>query len=243
MYKYFLTGTTAIVSLMVGQVLGKFYLTEQYINGTWTLFDATINLAFFAGIIILFLGLFRLGFLFRYICQPAINGFMAGSGLTILINQFSKVFGVHVDTTEVPYLVFGKTLINLHHSTIDAAFGISALIYLYGVKHLSLYLMRRYPKYNRAIFFFSITRSIIVLIFSTLLCFMINHFGHFESSPMTVIGVIPPGLNHIAVPKLNTSLLSMFISDLPGIVILMVMEHGAIATSLGKLSEYRGINI
>lgn len=226
---------------MVGQVLGKFTASENYLSGAWTMEDASVNLALFSGLIVLLLGLFRLGFLFRYICQPAIAGFMAGSGLTIVINQFNKIFGVpHINTSEVPYLVFGKTLINLNHSTVDAAFGISALIYLYGVRYLSQHLMHRYPQYSRAIFFFNISRSIVVLVFSTLICFMVNRFGHFEKSPMSVIGIIEPGLNHIAVPTVKTDLVSFFLSDLPGIVVLMVMEHGAISTSLGRTAEYTG---
>lgn len=203
--------------------------------------DASITLSLFSGFIVLAIGLFRLGAIYQFICQPAIAGFMAGSGLTIVINQFNKIFGVpNINTSEAPYLVFGKTLINLHHSTVDAAFGVSALIYLYGVKYLSQYLMRKYPQHNRLVFFFNTSRSIIVLVFGTLLCFMINHFAHFTKSPITIIGDVPAGFNHMAVPTIKTDILGFFGSDLPGIVVLLVMEHGAISTSLGKTQDYKG---
>ncbi|KAL9549827.1 hypothetical protein PS6_005874 [Mucor atramentarius] len=233
-------GVSAITSLLVGQVIGKLMESEQYISGAWTLADAAITLSLFSGLIVLAIGVFRLGAIYQFICQPAIAGFMAGSGLTIVINQFNKIFGVpNINTSEAPYLVFGKTLINLHHSTVDAAFGVSALIYLYGVKYLAQYLMRKYPQHNRLIFFFNTSRSIIVLVFGTLLCFMINHFGQFATSPIKIIGDVPAGFNHMAVPVVKPDILGFFASDLPGIVVLLVMEHGAISTSLGKVQDYR----
>ncbi|KAG2193828.1 hypothetical protein INT47_004695 [Mucor saturninus] len=233
-------GVSAITSLMVGQVMGRFTSSPQFLSGEWTMADAAINLSLFSGLIVLGIGLLRLGAVFHFISQPAISGFMAGSGLTIVINQFSKIFGIpNINTSEVPYLVFGKTLIHLHKSTLDAAFGLTALAYLYGVKYLSIYLIRRYPQHNRLIFFFNTSRSIVVLVFATLICYMINHFGHFEKSPFTIIGVVPAGFGHMGVPQLKPDILSFFTGDLPGIIVLMIMEHGVISNSLGKISDYK----
>lgn len=221
--------------------MGRFTSSPQFLSGEWTMADAAINLSLFSGLIVLGIGLLRLGALFHFISQPAISGFMAGSGLTIVINQFSKIFGIpNINTSEVPYLVFGKTLIHLHKSTINAAFGLTALAYLYGVKYLSMYLIKKYPQHNRLIFFFNTSRSIVVLVFSTLICYMINHFGHFETSPFTIIGVVPAGFGHMGVPHLKPDILSFFTGDLPGIIVLMIMEHGVISNSLGKISDYKG---
>jgi sodium-independent sulfate anion transporter 11 len=226
---------------MVGQIMGKYVATAQYISGEWTLADVATTLSLFTGFIILFIGVFRLGALFHFISQPAVAGFIAGSGLTIVINQFCKIFGVpNINTSQAPYMVFGQTLIHLNQSTADAALGISALIYLYGVKYLSQYLTRRYPQHNRLIFFFNTSRSIVVLVFSTLICFLVNHLGDFEKSPLSIIGNVPAGFNHMAVPTIKPDVLTFFISDLPGIVVLLVMEHGAISTSLGKVFDYKG---
>ncbi|KAI8375499.1 sulfate transporter family-domain-containing protein [Blakeslea trispora] len=233
-------GVSAVMALMIGQVMGKLYATEQYLSGEWTTADASIMLTLFTGFITLFIGLFRLGNLFHFICQPAIAGFMGGSGVTIVINQLNKIFGIpNINTSEAPYLVFGKTLANLNHASADAAFGLSALIYLYLVKYLSGYLMRHYPQYSRWIFFFNTSRAVVVLVFSTLICFMINRFGHFTNSPVTVLGEIPAGLGHMAVPTMKMDLVSFFLSDLPGIVILAIMEHGTISNSLGKIADYK----
>ncbi|KAI9486438.1 MAG: sulfate transporter family-domain-containing protein [Benjaminiella poitrasii] len=233
-------GVSAVMSVMIGQIMNKFYASEKYLAGEWTAADASATLSLFSGLVLLLIGVLRLGTLYHFICQPAIAGFMAGSGLTIVINQFSKIFGVpNINTYEAPYLIFGKTLIKLNQSTVDAALGVSALAYLYGVKYLCIYLNRRYPQYSRIIFFFNITRSIVVLVLSTLLCYLINHFGNFEKSPVNIIGQVPAGLNNVSVPAVKPGILGLFASDFPGIIILLFLEHGAIATSLGKTSDYK----
>ncbi|KAI8875911.1 sulfate permease [Backusella circina FSU 941] len=232
--------TSAIMSLLVGQVVQKFTSTSQYISGEWTLSDIAITLCLFSGLICMFLGLLRLGPLFHFICQPTIAGFMAGSGLTIVINQLKNIFGIpNINTTEAPYLVFGKTLANLNHARIDAAFGVVSVVFLYAVKYLAQYLTRRYPQYARPLFFFSITRSIVVMVVSTLIAFLVNHYGHYEKSPIQIIGPIQSGFQSMGVPHIKESVLSQLLPDIPSIVVLLIMEHGAVSSSLGSISDYK----
>jgi sodium-independent sulfate anion transporter 11 len=229
------------MSLLVGQVVQKFTSTEQFISGEWTLADAAITLCLFSGIICMFLGLLRLGPLFHFISQPTIAGFMAGSGLTIVINQLKNIFGIpNISTSEAPYLVFGKTLANLNHARIDAAFGVISVAFLYAVKYLAQYLTRRYPQYARPLFFFSITRSIVVMVVSTLVTFLVNHYGHYEKSPIQILGPIQAGFQDMGVPHIKGSVLSQLVSDIPSIVVLLIMEHGAVSSSLGSISDYKG---
>ncbi|KAI8365198.1 sulfate transporter family-domain-containing protein [Radiomyces spectabilis] len=233
-------GTTAIMSLLVGQIVASITTMPQFLSGAWTYNDIAVTLALFAGLISLVVGILRLGILFRFICQPAIAGFMAGSGLTIIINQFNKIFGIpNIKTTEAPYLVFGKTLINLHHTHIDAVFGLLSLVWLYGIRYIATKMMTRYPRYANVWFYINITRNIVVIVVTTLISYLINHFAHYTQSPFKILGPIASGFQHMGVPDVDTSLLSHLMKDMPGIIVLLVMEHGAIATSLGKVSDYK----
>ncbi|KAL0082152.1 sulfate transporter family-domain-containing protein [Phycomyces blakesleeanus] len=232
-------GTTAIMSLMVGQIVADIMQTPEYIQGIWTLSSIAVTLAFFSGIITLGLGLLRLGILFHFICQPAIAGFMSGSGITILINQLNKLLGIPgINTTEVPYLVFGKTLQALPRAKVDAAFGLISLAWLYGIKYLSAWLTKKYPQHTSKIFFLNTSRNIVVIVFSTLISYLINHFGNYQTSPFSILGTVPSGFQNMGVPSLDPSLASSLISYMPGVVVLLIMEHCAIATSLGKSSDY-----
>ncbi|KAI9275811.1 sulfate transporter family-domain-containing protein [Phascolomyces articulosus] len=233
-------GTTAIMSLMVSQVFLGIQATPEFQSGEWTTHQFAVTMALFAGIISLGLSVLRLGILFHFICQPAVAGFMAGSGLTIVINQFAKVFGVpNIDTTEAPYLVFGKTLINLNHSTVDAIFGVLTLVWLYGVRYLCQRLTRRYPQHARKFFFFNISRNVVVIVVTTFLSWVINHFGPYEKSPFGILGPVPPGFQLMGAPKVDSGLVSAIMPNIPSVVTLLIMEHCSIATSLGKQSDYR----
>ncbi|KAI7864937.1 sulfate transporter family-domain-containing protein [Spinellus fusiger] len=233
-------GTTAIMSLLVGQIVFDVINTPQYLQGLWTLKDVAVVLALFSGIITFCIGIFRLGILFHFISQPAIAGFMSGSGMTILINQLNKLLGIPgIITTEVPYLVFGKTLQGLPHATVDAAFGIISFAWLYSIKYACIYLSKHYAHHKNKIFFLSISRNIVVIVVSTLISYLVNHFGNYEKSPFTILGPVPPGFQNMGVPKVDHSLLSYVITYMPGVVVLLIMEHCAISSSLGKTSDYR----
>ncbi|KAI8098509.1 sulfate transporter family-domain-containing protein [Halteromyces radiatus] len=233
-------GTSAINSLLVGQITLILTSSPEFQSGAWTISHITSNLTLVSGLICLVVGILRLGILFDFICQPAIAGFMAGSGLTIVINQLNKIFGIpNINTTQPTYLIFGNTLKNLPHSHWDVALGLPALVFLYGVRYFTTKFIHQYPKYSKYFFFLNISRNIIVVVFSTLLSFLINHFGHFTSSPFKILGVVPAGFQNMGVPTVDSSLLSKVLPNLVGVVVLQIMEHCSIATSLGKITDYK----
>ncbi|KAI8335785.1 sulfate transporter family-domain-containing protein [Chlamydoabsidia padenii] len=233
-------GTTAINSLLIGQIMVTVMATPEFQNGTWTVAHVTSNLTLVSGLICLLIGVLRLGILFDFICQPAIAGFMAGSGLTIVVNQLNKIMGIpNIKTTEATYLIFGKTLKNLPNTHWDAALGLTAVVFLYAVRYSTQKLARIYPHYAKYLSFINISRNIIVIIMATFLSFLINHFGHFETSPFKILGQVPAGFQNMGVPHLDSSLLSIILPNMVGVVVLQIMEHCSIATSLGKMTDYK----
>ncbi|CAO3684430.1 unnamed protein product [Umbelopsis ramanniana] len=227
-------GTTAIMSLLVSQIISS-VLAE---TSDYTAPQIAITLALFGGIIVFFIGIVRLGLLVDFICQPTITGFMAGSALTIIINQSNQVFGITgIDTHEAPYLVFGKTLAGLGRTQVDAAFGLGSLVFLYGVKFLCAKCSQRYPQHARKFFYINVARNAVLVIFTTLLSYLITM--HKTTSPFHVLGPVPAGFQGMEVPVLNTHLLSLVATKLPSVVVLLIMEHVAIAKSLGKMTDYK----
>ncbi|KAI9490874.1 sulfate transporter family-domain-containing protein [Zychaea mexicana] len=232
-------GTTAIQSLFLGQIFASIQETPQYQSGQWTDQKFAVTMAFFAGIITLALGILKLGILYNFICQPAISGFMAGSAVTIVISQIGKIMGIHVNTSQVPYLVFGDTLKGLPETKVDAVFGFLSLVWLYGIKYICQFFSKRYPQHRRGIFYFSMSRNVIVIVVTTFLSWVINHFGQYAESPFTILGPVPAGFQRMGAPELDTSLVAYILPNIPSMVVLLVMEHCSIATSLGKISDYR----
>lgn len=222
------------MSLLVSQIISSVLaVTTEY-----TAPQIAVTLALFGGFIVFFIGVVQLGLLVDFICQPTITGFMAGSALTIIINQSNQIFGISgIDTHEAPYLVFGKTLAGLGRTKVDAAFGIVSLFFLYSIKYLCAYCTKRYPQHARKFFYLNVSRNVVLVLFTTLLSYLITL--HQSASPFRILGPVPAGFQGMEVPVINTNLLSLLVPKLPSVVVLLIMEHVAIAKSLGKVTDYK----
>lgn len=82
-------GPVAVVSLMTAAALAEFS------NGNAADYAAAaITLAALSGLILLLMGLFRLGFLANFLSHPVIAGFIAASGLLIAAGQVKHILGI-----------------------------------------------------------------------------------------------------------------------------------------------------
>ena len=82
-------GPVAVVSLMTASAVGE--LAQQ---GTAEYLGAAIVLAFLSGLMLIAMGLFRLGFLANLLSHPVISGFITASGLLIASSQLKHILGV-----------------------------------------------------------------------------------------------------------------------------------------------------
>ncbi|WFD30798.1 hypothetical protein MSPP1_001822 [Malassezia sp. CBS 17886] len=198
-------------------------------------------LAFLCGIITLGVGLLRLGWLVEFIPAPAVSGFMTGSALTIAAGQFPKLFGmsqVHTNT-EAMYQVTIDFFRNLPNTSMDAAFGIPALVFLYFVRWSCGKFAARYPRYARIAFFVSVLRSAAVIIIFTIASRV--WLGGYDPAdyPISLIKHVPRGFQDMGQPQLPTTVLSEIAPNLPASVIVLLLEHIAIAKSFGRLNNYK----
>jgi len=216
------------MSLLVGQTITSVTAANPQYTGP----EIASLLALFGGIVSLFIGLVRLGIIVDFIPNPAIAGFMTGSAITISIGQWPKLFGVTgVNTQDSAYLIFGHFFQHLPSAKIDAAFGILGLVWLYSIRVGTQYLTRKYPKYEKPLFFFNIMRN------GTLIAYLIN-IGK-STSPVSILKTVPAGFNAMGVPTVDTGLLSEVSGTLPSVVIILILEHVAIAKSFGRINDYK----
>ncbi|CAO3622858.1 unnamed protein product [Mucor fragilis] len=226
-------GPTAVMSLLVGQTV-----TNVTASGQYTAPQVAVVLSLFGGFIALFIGLVRLGILVDFIPGPAIAGFMTGSSITISVGQWPKLFGMKsVNTHDSAYLIFGNFFRYLPEARIDAAFGIIGLVWLYSVRWGTGYLTKKYPKHEKIFFFANIMRNGVLVIFGTLIAFLIN-IGR-DTSPISILKTVPSGFTAMAVPTVDVNLVSQVAGTLPSVVIILILEHVAIAKSFGRINNYK----
>jgi len=92
-------GPVAVVSLMTATAIGGLGITDPN-----ALIAAAAMLALLSGMMLVVMGLLRLGFLANFLSHPVISGFISASGLIIALSQFKHLLGVQAS---------GHTLIEL----------------------------------------------------------------------------------------------------------------------------------
>lgn len=86
------------------------------------------------------------------------------------------------------------------------------------------------------LFYFSIMRNGILVIFGTLIAFLIN-IGK-STSPISILKNVPAGFQAMGVPRVDSVVLGGIASSLPSGVIILILEHVAIAKSFGRINDY-----
>jgi SulP family sulfate permease len=82
-------GPVAVVSLMTAAALSN--IVEQ---GTMGYAVAALSLAGMSGVILLAMGLFKLGFIANFLSHPVIAGFITASGIIIAASQLKHILGI-----------------------------------------------------------------------------------------------------------------------------------------------------
>jgi len=123
-------GPVAVISLMTAAAIG-----EHTSAGTHAYWQIAITLAFLSGLILLALGLLRLGFLANFLSHSVVSGFITASALLIAANQFKTVMGVRVDGDN--FFVLLKNLLAQapHTHVLTFLVGIGTLGFLFLTRH------------------------------------------------------------------------------------------------------------
>ncbi|CAF3790460.1 unnamed protein product [Rotaria sp. Silwood1] len=228
-------GPVAVMSALTGSVVDAIH--RDYPK--YELHTIASALSLLSGCIVFILGMFRLGFLVDFIPLPALTAFMTGSALNIIIGQIPIMMGnnKYLNTHQSTYLIFVYFWKQIQHCNLNAVFGLTSLILLYLIRFSCIYASKHYPKYEKFFFFISTLRIVFVILLFLFISWLINH--HNPDHPYTsILGQVPRGFQNLGIPYIDRTLLSALISYLPSTVIVLLIEHIAIAKSFGRINNY-----
>ena len=122
-------GPVAVVSLMTAAALGN--IADQ---GTMGYAVAALTLAFLSGVILLTMGVFKLGFLANFLSHPVIAGFITASGVIIAASQIKHILGISASGDNLISLLVSlwQNLDNTNWVTV--IIGVSATAFLFWVR-------------------------------------------------------------------------------------------------------------
>ncbi|KAB8299206.1 hypothetical protein EYC80_001302 [Monilinia laxa] len=227
-------GPVAVMSTLVGQILAKAAKTDPDVPGH----VIASCMAVIAGCIITFIGLIRCGWIVDLISLTSISAFMTGSAINIAVGQVPTLMGITGFNAKGPtYLVVINTLKGLPRTKLDAAIGLTALFLLYALRYACNYGAKKFPNHKRAFFFAATLRTVFVILLYTLVSWLSNM--HHRKKPLfKILGKVPRGFQNAAVPQVDSSIINIFVSDLPATVIVLLIEHIAISKSFGRVNNY-----
>ncbi|KAI0555201.1 sulfate transporter family-domain-containing protein [Xylaria curta] len=230
-------GPVAVLSTVTGTVVAEVTAAHpEYKKVPWVISSA---LAVICGAIVLFIGLIRCGWIVELIPVVSLAAFMTGSAINIAAGQVPGLLGITgFSTRDSTYLVIINTLKGLPRTNLNAAIGLTALFLLYLIRFTCSWAAKKYPSRQKLFFFLNTLRSVFVILLYTLVSWLVN-MNRRNKPAFTILGTVPRGFTHAAVPTINTEIISSFASEIPATVIVLLIEHIAISKSFGRVNNYR----
>jgi SulP family sulfate permease len=223
-------GPVAVVSLMTAAAIGNLA-----IQGTDAYLTAAIALAFISGVILILMGVFRLGLLANFLSHPVISGFITASGIIIAASQLKHILGIDASGHNLLDII-----ISIEHQISEVNYptlliGISAIVFLYwSRKHLKTLLLSIGIN-ERLADLLAKTGPVFVVVITTL----VTWSGDLQSRGVKIIGDIPQGLPSLAIPAFDADLWQqLFVSALL-ISLVGFVESVSVAQTLAAKRRQR----
>ena len=202
-------GPVAMDSLIVAAGIGTLHIVgvDQYIA-------AAVFLALFVGVIQVFLGTLKLGFLVNFLSKPVLNGFISAAAIIIGFSQLKHLFRVDMMQTNKIHILLQEVVSNISE-THFLSFGLG----VFGI-----ILIKVFQKINK-----KIPAILIVVSLGTLVLYLTQ----WQLIGIKIVGDIPNGLPEFGVPSFDENQLL----DLLPVAITLAVVGFTEAISIAKAIE------
>ena len=223
-------GPVAVVSLMTAAAVGQ--VAEA---GTMGYAMAALSLAMLSGAMLLFLGIFRLGFLANFLSHPVIAGFITASGILIAASQFKHIIGVQASGHTLVEMVISLVEHLGQINPITVVIGVSATAFLFWVRKglkPRLLAMGMAPRMADIAQKAGPVAAVVVTTLATWA------FGLADNG-VAIVGDVPQSLPPLTLPDLSPTLLGQLFVPALLISIIGFVESISVAQTLAAKKRQR----
>jgi len=184
-------GPVAVVSLMTAAAIG-----EHAVVGSHHYWAVAITLAFLSGVMLLIMGVLRLGFLANFLSHPVISGFISASGLLIAASQLKTLMGVKAEGHN--FIDLAQALISQlpHIHGLTLVVGGSATAFLFWVRKGLKPLLIRLGLNAHLADVVAKSGPVAAIAVTTLLAWALD----WKEQGLKVVGSVPQGLPPLTMP-------------------------------------------
>jgi SulP family sulfate permease len=221
-------GPVAVASLMTATAAAT--IAAQ---GTPEYAGATIALALISGLLLLAMGLLKLGFLANFLSHPVISGFITASGIQIAAGQLAPVLGIKAEGENMVDLVLslakeiGKT------NVYTAVIGFASLAFLFWVRKNLKPLLLKAGLSARTADILAKVGPAVAIAAATAAVWGLGLAGR----GVRIVGDVPQGLPKITMPPLDLALWSKLL--VPALLISVVGYVESISVALTLAAKRR----
>ena len=223
-------GPVAVVSLMTAAAVGQ--VAEV---GTPEYYGAALALALLSGLMLVAMGVLKLGFLANFLSHPVVAGFITASGVIIAASQMKHILGVKVAGDSLPETVWGLAMALPSANLITFAIGAAAAGFLFWArKRLKPLLIGKglAPKLADAI---AKAGPVAAVAVTTLLSWGLD----LSSMGVAIVGDVPSGLPSISAPPLDLGLWTSLLGSALLISVIGFVESVSVAQTLAAKRRQR----
>jgi len=223
-------GPVAVVSLMTAAAVGNLAL-----QGTAEYAAAAIVLAFLSGLVLLVLGIFRLGFLANFLSHPVIAGFITASGIIIATSQLKHILGIKAsghNLAELLHSIFSH-LGEVNYWTLFI--GVTATAFLFWVrKGLKPLLLKNGVK-PRMADILAKAGPVAAVVVTTIFTWALG----LHDKGVAIVGEVPQGLPPLTIPDFDMDVWTSLLGSAVLISIIGFVESVSVAQTLAAKKRQR----
>lgn len=223
-------GPVAVVSLMTAATLGNVAS-----SGTADYASAALTLAALSGVILIAMGVFKLGFLTNFLSHPVIAGFITASAIIIATSQLKHILGVDASGHNLLELLssLGKHITDTHWITL--LLGVLATSFLFWVRKGFKPLLRRLGAAPRLADTLTKTGPVVAVVGTTLAVWYFD----LANRGVSVVGTVPQSLPPLTLPNFSIELTQSLLVPALLISIIGFVESISVAQTLAAKKRQR----
>lgn len=223
-------GPVAVISLMTATAAG-----QVAAQGSADYVAAALILATLSGLILLMMGLLRLGFLANLLSHPVVSGFITASACLIAVSQLKHILGIRALGETLPEMI--RTLAKSAGETnlITVAVGLLSLTFLFWVRKGLKPLLLRFGLKQRPADLLAKAGPVIAVAAAIIAVVTLG----LEGQGVAVVGAIPTGLPPVTAPLLDPGLWQALLVPALLISIIGFVESVSVAQTLAAKRRQR----
>ena len=217
-------GPVAIISLLSANAVGLAHITSGL-----DVLTLSMALALLSGILMLIMGLFKLGFIANLLGRPVVTGFITAAGILIALGQLKHILGIPLGGHNLSELIQGLLLYGSDTHLLTVAVGLISILFLWWARAPLTHFLCRFMSKNSASAV-SKMAPVSAIIISILLVSNLD----LNQQGLKVVGNIPSGLPTLAWPELSGLLVSALMPSAIMISLIGYVESISVAQTLAN---------